>query len=178
MLGIAAYWHERRLLDDFCDLLLLSKKSVEPCLRYGLVNFRLRTTRRNPAKNLTVDQDGKSALIRKIIREGKHVEVALLQGLSRVLRGTPIERRMPRLFLCPDNRIDRCSVSLLQKKQIAAFIDDANRDFYVLPLSFGLRPRNHRLDGCQVQILFRWQLSPGYRRHNPHHQNQQNEYTR
>src|ERR1700730_9195844 len=98
MLGASAFWHENRLLDDFCDRLLLSEKSDEPGLRYGLVNFRLRAARSNPAENLNVHQEGKSALIGEVIWESKHVEVSLFQTLSCVLCGAPVKRRMPCLL--------------------------------------------------------------------------------
>src|SRR5712671_1868471 len=112
--------HERCYRETSQPALLLPEKCVEPRLRDSLIDFRLGPTRRNPAKDLTVHKNRKSTLVGKKIWKRKHVEIALLQRLGRVLRGTPVKRRMPRLLLRPHNRVDRCSVRLLQEEQIAA----------------------------------------------------------
>src|SRR5579859_6158913 len=108
--------------------LLLPEKSVESSLSDGLVDFRLCTTGRNSAQDLTVDLDGKSALIREVIRKSKHFEVSLLQCVGRVLCRHPVEGGVARLFLRPHNGVDGGCIRLLQKKQVAAFVDNADRD--------------------------------------------------
>jgi hypothetical protein len=55
----------------------------------------------------------------------------LFQRISAALRGAPVERGVPRFSLRELNGVDGRVIRLLEKKEIAAFVHNANRYFNV-----------------------------------------------
>jgi hypothetical protein len=49
--------------------------------------------------------------------------------------------------------VERGGIRFPQKKQIAAFVDDADRDFNILLFGFRFRGGDHGLDRGQIQKL-------------------------
>ncbi len=74
-------------------------------------------------------------------------------GIGAVFRRRSVERRVPGFFLRELNGVERGAIRLLQKKQIAAFIHNADGDFNILFFSFRFRGGDHGLDRGQIQIF-------------------------
>src|SRR5205823_2104692 len=87
------------------------------------------------------------------VGENENAHSAALQ-LSRGGGGRPaVDRRVPRLLLCEVDGIQAGPIGLLQKEQIAAFVDDADRDLHVAFLHLGLGRGGQRFNGGEVEIF-------------------------
>src|SRR5712671_209632 len=71
---------------------------------------------------------------------------------------------MTRLPLREFNRIESGSVASLEEEQVAGIVHNADRNAHVAALCFGFGGGDHRLDGPQIQELFRWQVGGGEER--------------
>jgi len=132
---------------------LLLEEHVQRRLCNGFINLGFGAAGGDTAQRLAVYLDWQPPLIGKEIRKGQNLKVAFLHGVGAVLRGTSIERSVSRFLLCEVDGVERCRICFLEKKQVAAFVHNADSHFNILLFGFRLSPRDHGLDRHQVQIF-------------------------
>lgn len=116
----------------------------------GFVNLRFGATGSNTTDGLAVHLDGQSALVGEKVRKSEDIEMALFQCLGAVFRRTLVERSVARFLLGEFDGVERGGIRFLQKKQMAAFVDDADSHFNIQLFSFRFSGRDHRFDCRQV----------------------------
>ncbi len=84
--------------------------------------------------------------------------------VGRVLGRAAIERSVAGFFLRELDGIDARAIRLLEEEEVAALVDDTDRNLHVSLFRFRFGGRNHGFDGCKIQPLLAGEIRAGCQR--------------
>ena len=133
---------------------LLLRESVQACLGDGLVDLGFGAAGGDASQRFAVHLDGQTTLIGKEFGEGQGLDAAFLYGVGGVLGGAAVEGGVASFLLRPLQGVERRGVTLLEKEEIAAFVDDDDGDADLALFGFGFGSGDHGLNRGEVDIFF------------------------